>query len=743
MLRRKALGGMRSHAFIFMNMTSTLPVVIPWDILIIYDVLSKGSISVCRPFTDNPVIEKKTTSLLGGMFTSAPGIAIILIAAVLLSAVGAGDCAAQVSTNVEGGNQAADVERNGRIQNVFIIVIDGLRNQEAVKDPTRQYIPRIWNDLKPLGTVYTDIFNHGRTLTSPGHACMTSGVAQIILNSADPYEIRSFTQEEPSIFQYYRAKYGLPQDETWIINGKGNTIYWVGFSQNPYYAGRFEPHVTYHNLIKDDVVQARTEHIIDTYHPSLVMVNLKDVDHAGHTGDWDKYISAIQIADNIVYELCQKILNDPVYKDNTAIIITSDHGRHTDGIFSGFEDHGCYCLGCREVFVLAIGPGIKKNVVVETEGYLRDIAHTVGYMLDFDVPFGNGSVLREMFVNPLPPRPALETRPAIACEGSRVHIVFNRMEPTSSSIVYVNSQNGGLTWGPRVKLSSNRHNFMPDVTADGNKVAVAYSTHLSDGYWRVAMRESDDFGATWGDEVPIADKKYAPQVRQDYSMGLLNIVWDKTKSLTNRILLGQIQDSTPIAGFNITSMEMLQSADCEAQLTGTHVLYNKYDTPNDNWNIEYSMHDGVDWSAPIDIAVTPNSSLHPDIVVDGTGVHAIWAENHKDTFKIVIRNSIDGSAWDSAAVIAGQTDLGAWHPRIAAGNDCLVIVWEGYEGPDPGIYCAKSSDGGVTWSAPVRISDEGTFNTYPAVAIDAQNVMHVVWMKGHSPSTVTHRRFQL
>ena len=61
-------------------------------------------------------------------------------------------------------------------ENVFIAIIDGLRNQEAFEDPTLQYISHIWNDLRPRGTVYKNIYTISHTSTCPGHATVTSRV---------------------------------------------------------------------------------------------------------------------------------------------------------------------------------------------------------------------------------------------------------------------------------------------------------------------------------------------------------------------------------------------------------------------------------------------------------------------------------------------------------------------------------------------------------------------------------------
>ena len=84
------------------------------------------------------------------------------------------------------------------------------------------------------------------------------------------------------------------------------------------------------------------------------------MDHAGHSGNWGDYTTAIQKADSIVGLLWDKIQTDPFYQNSTTMFVTNDHGRHDDQ-HGGFTGHGDGCDGCRHIQFLALGPAIKKN----------------------------------------------------------------------------------------------------------------------------------------------------------------------------------------------------------------------------------------------------------------------------------------------------------------------------------------------------------------------------------------------
>jgi arylsulfatase A-like enzyme len=81
------------------------------------------------------------------------------------------------------------------------------------------------------------------------------------------------------------------------------------------------------------------------------------------------------------------------------MIVTTDHGRNDDA-HGGFEDHGKWNHGCRDLFFLAIGPGIRQNTVITNiDRDHIDIAPTVGYILGFPTPFSEGEVMREIFTS--------------------------------------------------------------------------------------------------------------------------------------------------------------------------------------------------------------------------------------------------------------------------------------------------------------------------------------------------------
>ena len=68
-----------------------------------------------------------------------------------------------------------------------------------------------------------------------------------------------------------------------------------------------------------------------------------------------------------------------------------------DSIYDGFKSHGDGCDGCRHINFFAFGPNILKDTVISQRRELRDIPATVSSILGFDMKYGDGKVMEEIF----------------------------------------------------------------------------------------------------------------------------------------------------------------------------------------------------------------------------------------------------------------------------------------------------------------------------------------------------------
>jgi hypothetical protein len=293
--------------------------------------------------------------------------------------------------------------------NLFIIVMNGVRYDDAFGDKNHLYIDNIWNKLRPLGTICTRFDNRELTFPIPSQMSLLTGVWHVFENPLS----ESIHPAFPTLFEYWNSAHKEP----------GNSCYFA--SNNPAfeiltcsnhagygttYAPMFEINT---ESDKNNAVYEKVMPYILGKHPSFVYISLgTGIGGKGMIGDLlrhdckpdqkdacggaemlNTYYESIILMDAIVYDLWDRIQREEVYKDKTVFLVLSSHGRHTND-FHGFGDN---CRGCRQLFMVAIGPGIKKGFVSKRERTLIDICRTAGALFDVPTPYAKGSIMKELF----------------------------------------------------------------------------------------------------------------------------------------------------------------------------------------------------------------------------------------------------------------------------------------------------------------------------------------------------------
>jgi len=270
-------------------------------------------------------------------------------------------------------------------QNVIIVIVDGPRYTETFGGDAT-HIPHMYNNLKPLGGVYTNfrIADEGKTTTIPGHTAILTGSWQQIYNDGTE------RPSAPTIFEYYRKETNTANTQSYVVSGKAK-LKVLSYSTNSEYGINYGAAESCYDTT-DDAVYNNLINIMDEYHPKLMIVNFPDTDRRGHDSAWTDYLTALRNADSLVYLLWQKVQSDPFYKDNTTMFVTNDHGRHT----KDFQSHGDDCEGCEHLMLLAVGKNIPKNKINSDVHYQIDICTTIGYLMGFDTPQSLGhNLLKE------------------------------------------------------------------------------------------------------------------------------------------------------------------------------------------------------------------------------------------------------------------------------------------------------------------------------------------------------------
>jgi len=325
----------------------------------------------------------------------------------------------------------------------------GARDEETFAPEGQRYIPHLLAELIPQATFFTQVVNRGILGHYVATASLASGCYETFNNFAP------VSPHNPTFFEYVRR--GLRRDakDVWVI-APSNGFQGIGESTHGSYGKAFGatvvlpkrllegtntsqiPHIegllvdSYESplslpaawaskvslqelssllqiSVSDFKTHARAlsspdelslyiaKHVMETLAPSVLWITLHDIDVA-HSGAFSLYTEAIVRSDRICAEIWKTIQSNPEYKDKTNLFILPDFGRDGDNEPSGngFQHHRTGDALSRTTWLLALGPGIRENAVVDRPIESIDLVPTLGRLLGCDTPFAQGHLLHEV-----------------------------------------------------------------------------------------------------------------------------------------------------------------------------------------------------------------------------------------------------------------------------------------------------------------------------------------------------------
>ncbi len=308
------------------------------------------------------------------------------------------------------------INQKPRVKNLFIVVANGVRYDDAFGNKNHLYIENIWTKLRPLGTICTNFYNPELTYPIPAQASLLTGVWHVFGNPLSETIRPAF----PTLFEYWKKiKSG---DSCYFATSKkqlGILSYSDYKEYGKTYAPVFDTNVTGSidttfnegkiEVIENAIYEKALAYVLK-HHPSFVYLNLGSgrgaeyeryahncrvndkKDDCGGADMLNAYYESIILLDAIVFDLWDRIQHDEIYKDKSILIFLSDHGRHTND-FHGFGDK---CRGCQQLNFLIIGPGVKKDFISKKKRTLIDICPTVGALFDLPTPYTKGKIMKEI-----------------------------------------------------------------------------------------------------------------------------------------------------------------------------------------------------------------------------------------------------------------------------------------------------------------------------------------------------------
>jgi hypothetical protein len=325
----------------------------------------------------------------------------------------------------------------------------GARDEETFAPEGQENIPNMVQALFPQSTFFAQVINRGILGHYVATASLATGVYETFNNFA------AVSPHNPTVFEYFRKDLRKRANEAWVI-APSNGFNRIGESDHKSYGAGlgagvilpkhllassmtkgasgydhllhdsyetpfFTPEITGNEFemqklkellklsVDDFSTHARSlsspdelsvyiaHRLMREVAPSLLWITLHDIDIA-HSGTYSMYIEGIRRSDRLCGEIWKTIQSEPEYADKTTMFILPDFGRDsdTDPGGNGFQHHRTGDPLSRTTWMMVLGPGIRKGVVIDRPVESIDLVPTLGSLLGFDPRFAQGKALPEI-----------------------------------------------------------------------------------------------------------------------------------------------------------------------------------------------------------------------------------------------------------------------------------------------------------------------------------------------------------
>jgi len=282
--------------------------------------------------------------------------------------------------------------------------------------------------------------------------------------------------------------------------------------------------------------------------------------------------------------------------------------------------------------------------------------------------------------------------PSIAIDGQNVFVAWRDAIGALCSggscfndVFFIKSANNGQTFGAKINVSNDvGSSLYPLVATAGTNIYIAWQSSPSFDPEDIYFARSIDGGLTFSSPINLSSNGGFSRYHMIAAEGSnVYVVW---------------QDDTP---------------------GNTEIFFSR--------SIDY----GATFGPIINLSSSSASSGSISMSLTGGAIYVAWIEGEAVPNGMIVRRSIDGGAnFEERYIIAAKPGS-----RVIFDNNNVYAVWlekvpkvkstpSNWE-----TFFARSTDGGVTFSQAVNLSNNPTESRYPDISVSGSNV-YVAWQDG-------------
>jgi hypothetical protein len=243
--------------------------------------------------------------------------------------------------------------------------------------------------------------------------------------------------------------------------------------------------------------------------------------------------------------------------------------------------------------------------------------------------------------------PAYSDKPSMSVSGSNVFVVWSDERDVHSEIYFKKSTNGGISWGQETRLTnSSYHAWAPSVSISGSVILAAWERYYN---YRTTIYyiRSNDGGITWGPETLLSNETIWNNELSTSMSGLfVHIVCWEFRNGNSDIYYKRSSDGglswdLDLNLSNTSAIKYYPSVSVSNSMI--HTVWQE-NTP-EGYEIFYrrSTNNGVSWEAKKRLTNEPDTSERPSVSASDSSVHVVWTDYRDSNPQIYYKRNLNGN----------------------------------------------------------------------------------------------------
>jgi len=319
---------------------------------------------------------------------------------------------------------------------------------------------------------------------------------------------------------------------------------------------------------------------------------------------------------------------------------------------------------------------------------------------------------------------------SIAVVDANVYVVWVDDTTGRDQIHFKKSMNGGSTWLPEQRLTdSPNYVFDPDIAASGSNIYVAWTDGMGEDYSEIYLRRSKDGGATWLPAQRLTNLALDSQDVKIAASGLyVYVAWGYVEcpSPNSEIyFMRSLDGGATWKAIKRLTKDAWDTGVLSIASSGSNVYLVWAQDDMSKLCFRRSKNSGALWQVPKELERTGPWSL--SIAASESNVYVVWSTEGWGYYYIYFSGSKDaGTTWLPIKKCLANDQSYRGGTSLAAEGSNVYLAWTDEKPGNPEIFFRKSKDGGMTWKAPQRLTNNTKRDLSPHIAVSDTKI-YVTW----------------